>query len=495
MKPETNPDWETIIGLEIHAQLSTESKIFCGCSTRFGSEPNANTCPTCLGLPGALPVLNRRVVELGARAALALGLQVNERSIFARKNYFYPDLPKGYQISQYDQPFSANGTLEIMTADRDEAGHAHEWKPMTIGITRLHLEEDAGKNVHEGLPDVDRFSYIDLNRAGVPLAEIVTEPEFRSSWQAYDYVNHVRRALQWVGASDADMEKGNLRCEANVSVRRKGDTKFGTKVELKNLNSVRFMQKAIEFEVERHIKTLEEGGRLVQETRLWDERLNETRPMRSKEEAHDYRYFPEPDLPPLLVTNEFVEEIRESLPELPGPRAQRFAKEYGLSYADASQLTGDRSLADYYEAAVEASGGNARGTANWIRSELLRELENAGLTAGKSPIPANELGALVRMIDEDKISGKQGKDVLVEMFQTGKSAAAIIEEKGLVQVSDTGEIDRVIDEVMAASPNQLEQYRGGKETLFGFFVGQVMKASKGKANPKIVNERLKAKLK
>jgi aspartyl-tRNA(Asn)/glutamyl-tRNA(Gln) amidotransferase subunit B len=439
-------------------------------------------------------VLNRRVIELGARAALALGLRINERSIFARKNYFYPDLPKGYQISQYDQPFSADGTLEIMTADRDEAGHAHEWKPMTIGITRLHLEEDAGKNVHEGLPDVDRYSYIDLNRAGVPLAEIVTEPDFRSSWEAYDYVNHVRRALQWVGASDADMEKGNLRCEANVSVRRKGETTFGTKVELKNLNSVRFMQKAIEFEVERHIKTLEEGGRLYQETRLWDERLNETRPMRSKEEAHDYRYFPEPDLPPLLVTTDFVEEVRASLPELPGPRAQRFSKQFGLSYADASQLTSDRSLADYYEAAVDASGGNARATANWIRSELLRELENAGLTADKSPVPAAGLGALVTIIDEGKISGKQAKDVLVEMFATGKSAAAIVEEKGLVQVSDTGEIDRVIDEVIAASPNQLEQYRSGKEALFGFFVGQVMKASRGKANPKIVNERLKEKL-
>ena len=494
MKPETNPDWETIIGLEVHAQLSTESKIFCGCSTQFGSEPNANTCPVCLGLPGALPVLNRRAVELGARAALALGLRINERSIFARKNYFYPDLPKGYQISQFDQPFSADGTLEIMTADRDEAGHAHEWKPMTIRITRLHLEEDAGKNVHEGLPDVDRYSYIDLNRAGVPLAEIVTEPDFRSSWEAYDYVNHVRRALQWVGASDADMEKGNLRCEANVSVRRKGDTTFGTKVELKNLNSVRFMQKAIEFEVERHIKTLEEGGRLVQETRLWDERLSETRAMRSKEEAHDYRYFPEPDLPPLVVTQDFVEEVRASLPELPGPRAKRFAEQYGLSYADASQITGDRSLADYYEAAVAASG-NARSTANWIRSELLRELENAGLTAAQSPIAAGEIGALVRMIDEEKISGKQGKDVLVEMFASGKSAAAIVEEQGLVQVSDTGEIDRVIDEVMAANPNQLAQYRSGKEALFGFFVGQVMKASKGKANPKIVNERLREKLK
>lgn len=488
-------NWETIIGLEVHAQLSTESKIFCGCSTRFGDDPNSNTCPVCLGLPGALPVLNRRVVELGARAALALGLQIQERSIFARKNYFYPDLPKGYQISQYDQPFSANGTLEIMTAERDEAGHAREWKPMTVRITRLHLEEDAGKNVHEGLPDVDRYSYIDLNRAGTPLAEIVTEPDFRSSWQAYDYVNHVRRALQWVGASDADMEKGNLRCEANVSVRRKGETAFGTKVELKNLNSVRFMQKAIEFEVERHIKTVESGGRLVQETRLWDDRAGETRPMRSKEEAHDYRYFPEPDLPPLVVTSDFITQVQSLMPELPGPRAKRFSEQYGLSYADASQLTGDRSLAEYYEAAVEASGGNARGTANWIRSELLRELEHAGLIAEKSPIAAAELGALVKLIDAGTISGKQGKDVLVEMFATGKTAAAVVEERGLVQVSDTGEIDRVIDEVIATNPKQLEQYRGGKEGLFGFFVGQVMKASKGKANPKVVNERLREKLK
>ena len=486
--------WETIIGLEIHAQLSTESKIFCGCATRFGDEPNANTCPTCLGLPGALPVLNRRAVELGARAALALGLHINQESIFARKNYFYPDLPKGYQISQFDQPFSANGELEIMTAERDDAGHPIEWRPKKIRITRLHLEEDAGKNVHEGLPDVDRYSYIDLNRAGVPLAEIVTEPDFRSSWEAYDYVNHVRRALQWVGASDADMEKGNLRCEANVSVRRAGEEKFGTKVELKNLNSVRFMQRAIEFEVARHIKVLESGGRISQETRLWDDRALETRVMRSKEEAHDYRYFPEPDLPPLIVSEQFVEAVRRELPELPENRRKRFGEQYGLSYADASQLVSERSLADYFEQAVKASG-NARATANWIRSELLRELEAKGISASESPVAAAELGALVRMIDEAKISGKQGKDVLVEMFKTGKTAAAIVEEQGLVQVSDTGEIDALIDGVIAANPDQVAAYRSGKEALVGFFVGQVIKASKGKANPKIVNERVREKLK
>ena len=485
--------WETIIGLEIHAQLSTESKIFCGCATRFGDDPNSNTCPTCLGLPGALPVLNRRVVELGARAALALGLHINNQSIFARKNYFYPDLPKGYQISQYDQPFSANGELEIMTAERDAAGHPVEWRPKKIRITRLHLEEDAGKNVHEGLPDVDRYSYIDLNRAGVPLAEIVTEPDFRSSWEAYDYVNHVRRALQWVGASEADMEKGNLRCEANVSVRRVGDEKFGTKVELKNLNSVRFMQRAIEFEVARHIKTLESGGRISQETRLWDDRAMETRVMRSKEEAHDYRYFPEPDLPPLIVSQEFVDGVRSALPELPEQRIKRFAETYGLNFAETSQLVSDRSLADYYEATAKASG-NPRAAANWIRSELLRELEASGKTAAESPVPAEELGALIRLIDEGKISGKQAKDVLVEMFSSGKGALAIIDEQGLVQVSDTGEIDALVDQVIAANPDQLASYRGGKETLFGFFVGQVIKASKGKANPKIVNERLRAKL-
>jgi aspartyl-tRNA(Asn)/glutamyl-tRNA(Gln) amidotransferase subunit B len=486
--------WETVIGLEIHAQLSTESKIFCSCSTRFGDEPNSNTCPVCLGLPGALPVLNRRVVELGARAALSLALHINERSIFARKNYFYPDLPKGYQISQYDRPFSERGELEIMTAQRDEAGHPRQWQPKKIRITRLHLEEDAGKNVHEGLPDVDRFSYIDLNRAGTPLAEIVTEPDFRSSWEAYDYVNYVRLALQWVGASDADMEKGNLRCEANVSVRRIGDEAFGTKVELKNLNSVRFMQRAIEFEIERQIALIESGGRVMQETRLWDERKAETRAMRSKEEAHDYRYFPEPDLPPLVVAPEFIESVRAVMPELPEARRRRMMEEYQLSFNDAAQLTAERALADYYEAAARASG-NPRAAANWIRSELQRELEAAGKPANECPVPPEELGALVRLIDEGKISGKQGKDVLVEMFGSGKSAASVVAERGLVQVSEASAIDPLIDEVIAKSPQQLEQYRAGKETLFGFFVGQVLKASKGKANPKVVNERLREKLK
>lgn len=486
--------WETVIGLEIHAQLSTESKIFCGCSTRTGDEPNSNTCPVCLGLPGALPVLNRRVIELGARAALALALQVNERSIFARKNYFYPDLPKGYQISQYDQPFSERGELEIMTSERDDGGHPREWRPKKVRITRLHLEEDAGKNVHEGLPDVDRFSYIDLNRAGTPLAEIVTEPDFRSSWEAYDYVNYVRLALQWVGASEADMEKGNLRCEANVSVRRIGDEKFGTKVELKNLNSVRFMQRAIEFEIDRQITLIESGGTVSQETRLWDERNAETRVMRSKEEAHDYRYFPEPDLQPLVVSKQFIEDVRAAMPELPEARRRRIMDEYQLPFNDAAQLTSARALADYYEAAARSSA-NPRAAANWVRSELLRELEAAGKSASESPVAPEELGALVRLIDEGRISGKQGKEVLVEMFASGRSAATVVAERGMVQVSDAGAIDPLIDEVIAANPKQLADYRAGKEALFGFFVGQVLKASKGKANPKVVNDRLREKLK
>jgi aspartyl-tRNA(Asn)/glutamyl-tRNA(Gln) amidotransferase subunit B len=485
--------WEAVIGMEIHAQLATETKIFCGCRAEFGGEPNSNTCPTCLGLPGSLPVLNERVVELGARAALSLGLEIQETSIFARKNYFYPDLPKGYQISQYDKPFSANGQLTIMTAERDEHGHATEWRPMSIHIQRMHLEEDAGKNVHEGLPDTDRYSYIDLNRAGTPLGEIVTSPDFRTSWQAYDYVNHVRRALQWVGASDADMEKGNLRCEANVSVRRVGETGFNNKVELKNLNSVRFMQKAIEYEIERQVAAHESGEGVSQETRLWDEKNNRTRVMRSKEDAHDYRYFPEPDLQPLTVSAEFIERVKSEMPELPEAIRERFISVYELSYADASNLISDRSLADYFETTARLSR-NPKLAANWVLGELLRELNNSGKTASESLLTAEDLAELIRIVDGGQINNNQGKEVLTEMFATGKAAAEVIAEKGFEQISDLGSIEKIVDEVIAANQKNVDAYRAGNEKLFGFFVGQVMKASGGKANPKVANNVLKEKL-
>lgn len=485
--------WEAVIGMEIHAQLATETKIFCGCATSFGDEPNANTCPVCLGLPGALPVLNERVVDLGAKAALALGLNINETSIFSRKNYFYPDLPKGYQISQYDKPFSSDGKLTIMTSERDEGGHAKDWQPMTIHIVRLHLEEDAGKNVHEGLPEVDKYSYIDLNRAGTPLAEIVTAPDFRTSWQAYDYVNHVRRALQWVGASDADMEKGNLRCEANVSVRQTGETEFRNKVELKNLNSVRFMQKAIEYEIERQIAAHESGEGVNQETRLWDEKNNRTRVMRSKEDAHDYRYFPEPDLQPLKVSGEFVEKVKNEMTELPDAMRERFIQDYGLSFSDASSLVSDKSLSEFYETTAKNSG-NPRVSANFILSELLRELNNSGKTASETPLTAENLAELIKTLDAGKINNNQAKEVLVEMFQSGKTADVVIQEKGFEQISDSGAIEKIVDEIIENNQNQVTAYRGGNEKLFGFFVGQVMRASGGKANPKVVNEILKSKL-
>jgi aspartyl-tRNA(Asn)/glutamyl-tRNA(Gln) amidotransferase subunit B len=485
--------WEAVIGMEVHAQLATVTKIFCGCVVETGGEPNSNTCPVCLGLPGALPVLNARVIELGARAAMALGLEIQETSIFARKNYFYPDLPKGYQISQYDKPFSANGTLTIQTAERDEHGHALEWRPMTIRVERMHLEEDAGKNVHEGLPDVDRFSYVDLNRAGTPLGEIVTAPDFRTSWQAYDYVNHIRRVLQWVGASDADMEKGNLRCEANVSVRKIGETKFNNKIELKNLNSVRFMQKAIEFEIDRQITAHESGEPVNQETRLWDEKNNETRVMRSKEDAHDYRYFPEPDLQPLVVTDKFIAEVRAHMPELPDAMRDRFMDVYELSFADASQLVGDRELAEYFETVARITA-QPKTAANWILGEFTRELNNSGRSAGDSLVTAEDLAELVIEVTKGTINNNQGKEVLAEMFASGKTAPVVIAEKGFEQVSDSAAIEKIVDEVFAANTANVDAYRGGNEKLFGFFVGQVMKASQGKANPKVVNEILKQKL-
>ena len=485
--------WEAVIGMEIHAQLATETKIFCGCAVETGGEPNSNTCPVCLGLPGALPVLNERVIELGAKAALSLGLEIQETSIFARKNYFYPDLPKGYQISQYDKPFSADGTLTIMTAERDESGHAVDWKPMDIHIQRMHLEEDAGKNVHEGLPDVDKYSYVDLNRAGTPLGEIVTSPDFRTSWQAYDYVNHVRRVLQWVGASDADMEKGNLRCEANVSVRKVGTEAFNNKVELKNLNSVRFMQKAIEFEIERQIVAHESGEGVSQETRLWDEKNNRTRVMRSKEDAHDYRYFPEPDLQPLKVPTDFIEAVKRSMPELPDAMRERFTSVYGLTFVEASQLVGDKAMAEYFETTALRSL-NPKLSANWILGELTRELNNSGTTASESLVSAEDLAELIKTVEAGKINNNQAKDVFVEMFASGKPAAEVIGEKGFEQISDSSAIEKIVDDVITANQANVDAYRGGNDKLFGFFVGQVMKASQGKANPKVVNEILKAKL-
>jgi aspartyl-tRNA(Asn)/glutamyl-tRNA(Gln) amidotransferase subunit B len=485
--------YEPVIGLEIHAQLKTESKIFCGCSTRFGDEPNSNTCPVCLGLPGALPVLNRAAIDMATRAALAFNLRVNPVSIFSRKNYFYPDLPKGYQISQYDRPFSEHGWVEIPTAERNEFGHPIEWKMKRFRITRLHIEEDAGKSLHEGMRESARKSYVDLNRSGVPLAEIVSEPDLRSSWEAYDYMQYLRRALLYVGVCDGNMEEGSLRCDANVSVRPKGSEKLGTRVELKNINSFRFLQKAIEYEIDRQIAAIEAGETIIQETRLWNDDESRTYSMRSKEEAHDYRYFPEPDLPPLVVKESEVERLRAEMPELPEARRRRFIQEYGLSLEDAAQLIDSRATADYYEAAARASG-NPKGAANWILNELAREMKNASADFSASPVSAESLAGMIKMIDGGTISGKMAKDVLVEMCRSGRSAEDVVREMGGAQVSDESEIRALVDNAIAANPKQLEQYRSGRVALFGFFVGQVMKASDGRANPQVVNTVLKAAL-
>ena len=485
----TRDKYEAVIGLEIHAQLKTRSKIFCGCSTQFGDAPNQNTCPICLGLPGALPVLNREAVRMAAKAALALGCRINPVSIFARKNYFYPDLPKGYQISQYDRPFSEHGVVEIDTAERDEHGRPIRWVRKKFRIRRLHIEEDAGKSIHDGMPDSDRASYIEFNRSGVPLVEIVSEPDFRSSWEAYDYMHYLRLTLQYVDVCEGNMEEGNLRCDANVSVRPKGTTELGTKIELKNLNSFRFLQKALEYEITRQIEVLEKGGLLVQETRLWDEAEGRTVVMRTKEEAHDYRYFPEPDLPPLVVSPEWVEELRRELPELPNQRKWRFMREYGLSLEDAATLTATRALADYYEAVVERAR-DPRASANWILSELMGLVKATGQEVTGSPVTPEKLAGLIRLIADGTISGKIAKTVLEDMVATGKTAEEIVREKGLVQITDVAEIEAIIRRVLEAHPENVEAYRAGKEKLFGFFVGQVMKQSQGKANPQLVNELL-----
>ncbi|MGA2072225.1 MAG: Asp-tRNA(Asn)/Glu-tRNA(Gln) amidotransferase subunit GatB [Terriglobia bacterium] len=480
---EVRTKYEAVIGLEVHVQLLTKTKIFCSCSTRFGDPPNSNVCPVCLGLPGALPVLNREVVTMAMKAAMALNCAITPRSRFARKNYFYPDLPKGYQISQYDEPLSQDGWIEI------EVNGVRK----RIGITRVHLEEDAGKSLHEGFPDSECNSYIDLNRSGVPLVEIVSEPDLRTPEEAYDYLTRLKSLLLYLEVSNCNMEEGSLRCDANVSVRPVGISAFGTKTEVKNLNSFRFLQKALEYEIERQIEILDGGGTIHQETRLWDSREQRTYGMRSKEFAHDYRYFPEPDLLPVVITEEWKDEVRRSLPELPEPRRERFLRDYSLTDYDAAQLTSSRALADYFEQVAKACG-EPKLAANWVLSELLYLLKEANKEITESPISAQALAELVAAIAKGIISGKMGKEILVEMFATGKTARQIIAEQGLEQIQDTDKIAEVARQIIAANPKQAEQYRKGKTATIGWFVGQVMKATRGQANPQLVQEMLKKEL-
>jgi aspartyl-tRNA(Asn)/glutamyl-tRNA(Gln) amidotransferase subunit B len=486
-------EFETVIGLEVHAQLLTRSKLFCGCSTRFGAPSNANTCAVCLGLPGALPVVNREAVAMAVKAALALGCRVDPVSIFARKNYFYPDLPKGYQISQFDRPVGVAGRVQIQSGERADGGRIVNRKEKSFGITRLHMEDDAGKSIHEGLPETSRKSYVDLNRTGVPLIEIVSDPDFHSSQEAYDYLQHLRKTLLYLGVCDGNMEEGSLRCDANVSLRPKGATKLGTKVEIKNLNSFRFLQKALDYEIGRQTEVLSEGGQIVQETRLWSESDNCTFVMRSKEEAHDYRYFPDPDLLPLTLDPAWLEQVQKELPELPGPRMDRFMREYDLSLDDALLLTATRAAADYYEECAKASG-NARASANWIMGDLAYALKNAGKDIEDCPIAPKNLSALIRAIDSGEISGKIAKTVFEEMCKTFEEPSAIIRRLGLTQVSDEASLGAVIDKIIASNPKQLAEFRSGKPRVIGFFVGLVMKETKGQANPQVVNDLLQKKL-
>jgi len=480
--PDAIARYEVVIGLEVHVQLATATKIFCGCPTSFGEPPNTNVCPVCLGLPGALPVLSRQAVDLAIKGALALNCRIRPVSRFARKNYFYPDLPKGYQISQYDEPFAEGGYVDI------EAGGERK----RIGVTRVHMEDDAGKSMHEGFQD-SRSSYVDLNRSGTPLIEIVSEPDMRSSDEAYAYLGEVKQALQFIEVSSCDMEKGHLRCDANISVRLRGAEKLGTKAEIKNLNSFRFLKEALDYEIARQVAVLDSGGTVQQETRLYDPDLGQTAGMRSKEHAHDYRYFPEPDLVPLRIGDAWLAEVKAGMPELPAARRARFTHEYGLREYDSQVLTQTRALSDYYETVARISG-DPKTAANWVMGDLAGALKAEGKEIGDSPLTAENLGALASLIVRGELSGKLAKEVFARMFSSGDAPAAIIEREGLKQISDTGALEKVIADVIAASPRQVEQYRGGKTTVMNYLVGQVMKATRGQASVAVVTELLKLHL-
>ncbi len=481
--PDVIAKYEPVIGLEIHCQLATRTKIFCGCPTGFGAPPNTNVCPVCLALPGALPVLSRQAVELAIKGSIALNCNINPVSRFARKNYFYPDSPKGYQISQYDQPLSEHGAVNITL----------DGAIKRIGVTRIHMEDDAGKSQHDGFKDSARFTYVDLNRSGTPLIEIVSEPDMRSSDEAVAYFTEVKQALEFTGVSTCDMEKGHLRCDANVSVRLKGAEKFGIRAEVKNLNSFRFLKQAIDYEIARQVAIAESGGRMIQETRLFEPETGETHAMRSKEDAHDYRYFPEPDLVPLKISDEWLAAVRATMPELPAVKRQRFITSYGLSEYDANVLTQSRPLGEYFDEVV-AIAKDPKISANWVMGDLAALLKSAGAEIDRSPVPAKNLGDLLNLIASGELSGKLAKEVLEKMFATGDAAPAIMEREGLKQISDSGALGKIVDEVIAANPKQVEQYRAGKTAVIGFLVGQIMKASRGQANPAAVNDLLKAKL-
>ena len=482
--PEVLAQYEVVIGLEVHVQLATRTKIFCSCPVEVGQAPNTNVCPVCLGLPGALPVLSRHAVELAIRGALALNCEVQTESVFARKNYFYPDLPKGYQISQFDKPYALRGHLDIHV----------DGQKKRIGITRIHMEDDAGKSQHDGFRDSEKYTYVDLNRSGTPLIEIVSEPDIRSSEEAFQYMTEVKQALQFADVSTCDMEKGHLRCDANVSVRKKGSDRLGTRAEIKNVNSFRFLKQAIEFEFERQVAIVESGGRIVQETRLYNADSGETVSMRSKEEAHDYRYFPEPDLVPLHISDAWLNRVKGEMPELPQARRARFITDYGLREYDADVLTATRDLSDYYEKAAAASK-DPKAVANWVMGDLAGMLKAESKEIGECPIPAAHIAELVDLIASGELSGKLAKEIFPKMFASGDAPRAIMEREGLKQISDTSALEKMVDEVIANNPKQVEQYKGGKTTVIGFLVGAVMKASRGQANPATVNQLLAEKLK